>query len=259
MKRYKKRHEKKRTLTSVLAALCFTMALALLLSTVGATLAKYIRKDKGNGAAAAAPFYFTSDKLSEDNPYYQINEPGSGGTVEISFTLSNFVDQLRCSTETIEYTCRAVSGTDISAESIANTESSGTLSGSFQSSPVVLNLQKSDFGSEGVVTVIVQSASPYEKTISAQFGFDAQQYGLQWQVTEKGNAVVLELVGGDGSDVTVAWPDGLVPDLSNDVFQGAAVGSATFTAQPGVCYALTFLKANPADTFTKDSFTVTAS
>lgn len=254
-----KGQRKKRTLTNVLAALCFTMALALLLSAAGATLAKYIRRDKGNGAAAAAPFYFTSDKLGEDNPYYQINEPGSGGTVEISFSLSNFVDQLRCSPETIEYTCRAVSGTDAAAGAIANTESSGTLSGNFQTNPVVLNLQKSDFGSEGVVTVVVQSAKPYEKTISARFGFVAQQYGLQWQVSEQGNAVVLELAGGDGSDVTVAWPDGLVPDLSNDVFQGAVVGSATFTAEPGVCYALTFLKADAADTFTKDSFTVTAS
>lgn len=254
-----RKQKEKRTLTNVLAALCFAMALALLLSSVGATLAKYIQKDQADGAAVAAPFYFTSDKLGEDNPYYQISEPKSGNTAEISFTLSNFIDQLRCSSENIQYTCRAVSGTDSSAAAISGTESSGTLSGEFQSNTVTLDLQKSDFGSEGIVTVIVQSTSPYEKTISAQFGFAVQQYGLQCQVTEQGNAVVLEVAGGDGGNVTVTWPDALSPDLSNDVFQGMTPGSVTFAAQPGVCYALTFLKTNSSDTFTKDSFTVTAS
>lgn len=251
--------KKQKKLTNVLAALCFAMTLALLLSAVGATLAKYIRQDQANGAAVAAPFYFTSDKLGADNPYYQISEPTSGGTAAVSFTLSNFVDQLRCSSETIEYTYWAVSGANASAGAIAGTEDSGTLSGEFQTNTVQLNLQKSDFGSDGVVTVIVQSVSPYEKTLSARFGFAAQQYGLQWQTAEKGNAVVLEVAGGDGSNVTVAWPDGLYPDLSNEVFQGMDPGSVTFAAQPGVCYALTFLKSDPADTFTKDSFTVTAS
>ncbi len=253
---------------NLLAALCFAMALVLLLSSAGVTLARYFRRNGSAGAAIAAPFYLTSDKLEEmdgkgEDPYYQIAEPAAGNQVTIDFSLYNYVDKLRCTKETVMYTCQVVS-VDDSAAVIAEkpleelTGPSENLSSGFKTKPVSFTLSKSDFGTDRMVRVIVKSESPYVKTISARFGFDAQQYHLQWMVEDTGGAVVLELAGGDGGNVTVTWPTTLSPDLSNEVFQGAAPGQVTFAAQSGVRYALTFLKADPGETYLKEDFTVTS-
>lgn len=255
---------KKRRLTGVLAALCFTMALALALSSIGATLAKYIGADKSTGVAVAAPFYFTSDKLREEGAFYQVPDPGEGGTVKLVFTLSNFVDDLRC-TETedksdpskraISYTWKAVSG----STQLAASSQPGELpaDGTPQSNTVEITLDRAAFQS-GSVTVTAEASAPYQKALSASFGFTLGGGELQWRVTEPEELVVLlELEGGSGQAVTVAWPSELSPDKSNDILWSAGQQDVTFTAQPGVRYALVFFKENPAASYSESSFTVT--
>lgn len=248
-----------RKFSNVLAALCFAMSLALLLSAVGTTLAKYIRTDKGNGAAVAAPFYFTSDKLSADSPYYQVSESPEDGSVEITFELSNFIDELRCTDETISYEYWVVRGADDTGEVIATTENTGTLSGKFKSESVSIKMKQEVFGDDGIVTAFVKTTAPYEKIISARFGFAAQYFGMQWRVVEQENAVVVNLAWGEGGTVTVAWPASLVPDRTDAILSTAGDSAVTFDVNPGVSYALTFLKTNSAESFTKDSFKVTVS
>ncbi len=250
----RKQKKKKIQFQRVLAALVFLVALALLLSTVGATLAKYVNQAAKNGAAAAVPFYFVSDRLKEDPPYYQISEPAEGEAVTVTFSLSNFVDELRCTEHPLQYTCWAENA---ASEVISGTERSGSLSGDFQTETITLTLEKSAFGGDGVVTVAAQSTEPYVKTVSARFGFTARQGELQWTVEEQEGAVVLELAGGGGSAVTVAWPASLLPEPMNALLSGAASGEITFTPQPGTRYALTFLKKNPKISYVKEDFTVT--
>lgn len=250
-----------------LSALCIAATLALLISSAGATYAKYIREDRNEGAAVAAPFYFTSDRLTESQPYYRIDEPAGEETVEIAFRLQNYVDDLRCTKSEIKYTYRAVSGSGPSAAGIGGAAGEGALAagGSKTHNEITLNLKKSDF-TDGVVTVIATASTPYEKTISAQFGFTAQQQELQWSVSETGGAVVLKLAGGKDGAVEVVWPEGLYPDMTNPIFEGETSGQTdfaerkiTFAAQSGVSYAITFLKANESAAFSKEDFTVTAS
>lgn len=251
--------QEKKKFSNVLAVLCFAMALALLLSAVGTTLAKYIRTDRGDGAAVAAPFYFTSDKLSEDSPYYQVSESDGDGGVEITFELANFIDELRCTDETISYKYWVVRGADENGEVIATSEMSGSLSGKFKSEPISIKMKQDAFGDDGVVTVVAEATAPYEKKISARFGFAAQYFGMQWNVAEYGNAVVVTLVWGEGGSVTVAWPNSLVADRTNELLATAGDSAVTFTAEPGESYSLTFLKVNPSQSYSRDSFTVTVS
>ncbi len=248
--------KRRKKFTGILAALCFAMALVVLLSSAGATLAKYIRQDESAGLAVASPFYFTSDKLGENGPYCQISQPGDGSAAEISFTLSNFVDRLRCTSGEIRYSCWAVSGTDTSAQAIANTLQTGKISGEFQTAPIAYSLQASDF-SGGVVTVIAQAESPYQKTLTAQFGFADRTDGLQWEVEEQGGTVVMELAGGNGGNVTVTWPEGLCLDPSDSRFAPGASRTVTFSMSQDDRYGLVFLKTDPGGVFTKDQFTVT--
>lgn len=253
------KENKNKKLTTVLAALCFTMALALLLSAVGGTLAKYITSDKGNSAAVAAPFYFTSDKLSEDIPYYQVSEASGGERAKITFSISNFIDDLRCTSEAIDYKYWVVPGSDINGEPIATSEVSGTLSGEFTTEDVTIIVNDELFSEDGVATVVLETDKPYTKVIAARFGYAEQHYNMRWSVEEEGSAVVLNISGGSGGTVTVAWPSGLTPDRTGSILSGAESGSVSFTAQPGVSYALTFFKANSADSYSAAGFSVTVS
>lgn len=249
----------------MLAALLFVTALALLLSTAGVTLAKYISSRQNTGAAVAKPFYFSSDKLAEDLPHYRIDPPGSGTTVTLTFTLSNYVDDLRRTEETIAYTYKAVSGTDVSAAAIqdasGNTaQGQGELKASDVSpKTITLEVPLSAFNGDGVVTVAATATSPYEKTIGAQFGFTALENVVQYTAQTTGNAVVLELSGGSGENVSVTWPQGLVPDTTNPIFLGYSGHTVTFVPESGKRYALTFLKENPGTDFQKEDFSVVQS
>ncbi len=248
----RERRERRRHRNSVLATLCFLTALAFLLSGGAVTLAKYVMEHRSVGTAVAAPFYFTSDTLGEGEPYCPVQEP-EGDVVTLTFTLSNYIDSLRYSPEKISYTCTAsaADGTAISLEKEGATPT-GELSGKNAEKTVTLILSKSDF-TGGPVTVTAQAA-PYGKTLSARFGFSDHPDGLQWAVTEENGALVLEISGGDGSAVTVAWPDTVTPDPSSDLLTVSGT-SGTFTAASGVRYALVFLKTDPgAGT---EGFTVT--
>lgn len=246
-----------------LAILCFTVALALLLTSLGATLAKYFRQESSAGVAVAARFFFTSDKLDgEDGAYYQIAEPAGDADAVIEFNLYNYVDALRCTKEAVQYTYWAVAGSDGDGEVIEGTQraSTGVFTAGVQSTEAVsLSVPQSAFGDDRVVTVFAQSSAPYAKTLRAQFGFDQREYTLQWSVEEDDAAVVLRFAGGDGGEVTVTWPTELYPDKSNPVLQGgdASDGAVTFQAEEGVRYAMTFLKPVPGQSYPKSLFSVT--
>ncbi len=252
MKRHAGRQKQKNKLP-ILAALCFLTALALLLSNGAVTLAKYVLENQSAGTAVAAPFYFASDKLDGSNPYYTVSEPAEGADVEIAFTLCNFIDDLRWAKEDISYSCtvETASGSVIERD---GAKASGTLSGKNSTANISLALQKSDF-TDGPVTVTAKAA-PYEKTISARFGFSQFSDGLQWSLEEQDGAAVLLVTGGDGTGVTVTWPDAVTPD-PRGILRESSAGSGSFTAEPGVCYALVFLKTDPAAACRKDMFTVT--
>lgn len=262
---------KQKKLTRALSALLFGAALISLLTVAGNTLAKYIASTRTDNVAVAAPFYFESDTLGEPDaegnyPYIQISDPGSGGSASIQFSLTNYVDRLRRTDGTINYTL-AVKAGSLTAEEFSSGEDvswsgalkDGTLdAGADRVNNVSMSVEQDKFGSAQVITVTATSSAPYGETIGARFGFVPQEYSLQWTVTDSGNAVVVEVAGGSGGTVEVTWDPELSPDLSNKAFQGAVSGKASFTAVSGVRYALTFLKSDPTKTYGKDSFTVTA-
>ncbi len=243
---------KNRKKSSLLAALCFFTALALLLSGGAVTLARYIQETQRDGLAVAKPFYFSSDKLEEEPQYYQLDSTG-GTSVEIRFQLRNYVDKLRCTDVNFscEYKVTAEDGTVLD---------SGTRSftgGAQKDEQISLTADSAYFAGDKRVTVTASTQSPYQKTISAQFGFAKGQEQLQWSVSQQGGAMVLEIGGGAGNSVTVSWPDTLVPDRSNSVLAGADATSVTFQIESGVRYALAFLKTDPTISYTEKDFTIT--
>ena len=250
---------KKGLINRALAALCFTMALVLLLSGLGATLARYVQQDKNRGVANAAPFYFVSDKLKEGSPdRYPFDESEEEGVVTLSFTLSNFKENP--GDTDLGYTKAKISYeywlTNASGDTLEGQGGFGILEGENQTETITLTMEEGYLGAGDMVTVFVRSTAPYEKTLSAEFGGITRQNELQWNVEEQEGAVVLEVYGGSGSPVTVTSPASLLPDPYNELLQGVSGNSVTFTPQPGNRYALTFLKEG-AGTYSKEDFTVT--
>lgn len=252
---------KKGLINRILAALCFTMALVLLLSGLGATLAKYIRQDSKPGTAAAMLFYFESEEL--DGEYHTAAVNTGTGEAQITVSLSNYLSEneedTRCTQRDTQYNCWAYWADDSYRTPIEGTEQSGTLSGGTKTKDdLTIRLKESDFGEsrDRVVTVVAQSTSPYAKTLMAEFGLSEKANELQWNVEEQENAVVLEIAGGSGGPVTVTWPDSLLADPYNELLQGVSGNSVTFAPQPGTRYALTFLKES-AGTYNEEDFTVT--
>lgn len=246
----------------MLATLCILTALAFVLSTGAVSLARYAMERQKEDVAVAAPFYFVSDKLSTDDPlpYTQLATP-DGDTVEITFTLSNHVDDLRRSQKDISYICDAY----VDGSPVSNAPAQGTLGGKQKTDQkITLNVNKNRF-SNGSVTVVAKASSPYEKEISGVFGFaEESAEGLQTALREENGAVVLEVIGDieDTQAVEVHWPEGLTPDpgcvyLDED---HAVVVEEEKLAQVlgpirGRC-ALTFLKTDPDLVCQKSDFTV---
>ena len=255
-----KNNRKKKSKISLLAAFLLITLLALLLSTAGVTLAKYVTERQSAGTAAAKPFYFSSDLLAEESanvtvPYYQLEDTQSE-TVTISFTLSNYIDALRRTDRDISYTYEV---TDSASLPIGET-GTGTVSGSAASTETVnIELSSAHLANDGVVTVRVRSTAPYSTTLSARFGFvEDDSAGLHYTVTEEGSAVILTVRGGSGQTLTISWPETLTPDMTNELFENSAGSAVSFTAQANTSYALVFLKSDASLGYSLADFSVTA-
>lgn len=235
---------------SPLAALGILAALALLISAGSITLAKYISVWNKTDAAIAKPFYFCSDKLGLENPYYQLTSTGED-TVQVSFTLQNYVDDLRCTPVDFacDYAVRDSDGVLLTAEN-AQGQVSFTAN-SAHSETVTLSVDASllSGGKSITATATTTEESPYQKTISARFGFSMGAGQITGELTQEDNAVVLSIEGGAGESVTVNWPNSLAPDRTGSVLSAASGESVTFSAESGISYALAFLKTDPGKTY----------
>lgn len=256
-RRQRRRKTEKRS-TDLLAALCFTMALTLLLTSTGSTLAKYIREDRSAVAAVAAPFYFTSPQLTNDQepPYYLVSEP-DGDRVSLTVDLANYIDDLRRTPDAISCRCWVE---NTAGEEVASAEDL-TLSGNKATLSVPLSVPKSAFGSgeDRRVTVFAQATAPYGKTLKAQYGFDRQTYPLRFTVTEEGGAAVLRVSGGSAGTVTVDYSrnQALSADLSGGFLTKTGAYTVQYTAAAGKEYAITFFKTGNSVAVSAADFDVT--
>lgn len=276
MRELKRKHGKtEQKKGSLLAALCIITALAVVLSTGAVSLARYAMQRRIEDVAAAEPFYFVSDCLSADKvpPSTQLEMPASGDTAQISFTVSNHIDNLRRSKKPIVYTCTAsVDGEEIpctvTADGKAVSEDTHeiTLPVSEKGTNQTVTLEVEKKYLNGTVTVVAEAKSPYEKAISGTFDFADGITGVQYAVHEENGAVVLELMGPLTGytywAIDVTWPEGLIPDPScTYLFGNVKRDDSTRTVTvycglpPAERIALTFLKTEPGE-YGKEKFKV---
>lgn len=257
MKFFSKSKTKKKKIET-LAVLVALTALALLLSAVGVTFAKY-RMDLNNSTAVyAKPFYFTSNTLK--NSYTKLQRE-SDGSVTIKIDFRNYIDHLRINDENVDYSFKL--------EIIENSsviETLATEEGTFPANTETEFSKEYSVGSQyltdGVLikatanTVGNDNASRYSKSLTQEYGFSENISMTDYEVIDNGDTVVMYVGGVDSGDsITIRWPDGFVPNAVGLDISVSSDNSMEITAEAGSVYRIEFYKRDTGSSVDLRDFT----
>lgn len=225
------------------------VSIALLLSVGGVVLAKYLTLLDADSPISSADFYFESDLLSAtSSPHYTL----MAGVDEIRFNLKNHPDTLRHSDCDITYKVTlSKDGAEVDSKTgyLTITDSEKFIT----SEVVFLDLDA------GIYTVTAEATAPYTATLSARFELVATVDDLVWSVSDVSGSpfasLTIETVDYEG-DVSIKWPSGTQPDVSDPLMIGAVGNTHAVHFEKNSEYVITFFKTNPTSIFTKSDFEV---
>lgn len=236
-------------------------AAAVLLSIVigGMSLARFVLDQHENSSAQAQNFYFSSNQMSEPEPGETVGEQYSlvwwtpGEPLSITINLHNFRDALNVSPEEVTYSLTATDNSAVKLSKMALTPQTGTASESTGGS-VSLAGQKLGTGSTpekplqatqsytltlaapsaNVATYRVQvqavSSLPYVKTLNAEYTIVVANGSTAVSVTDQKGYLAAKMWlsvkpdvkgAGETTRITLTYPDGVVPDMTNPWLQAA--------------------------------------
>ena len=198
---------------------------------IGGVFAKYVYDNAGSNLLSAKEFYFTSNLLKEEGSKYVLNSTAT----EISFTLGNSADKLRCSQDDIIYDISVTnkSGGTVPEIIDGNTEHK-LLGGSVSQVTITLtNLEKGE-------TYIVTSTGKagYKQTLMAEFTVSENEENVYKHLEiSTDNAYLLFTIWTENvvGELQVVTPAGLIPDNTNPIlrevynYSGAEYGEIIFT------------------------------
>lgn len=223
--------------------------LLLLTGCVEGVSAKYIQQREQNVVARAKDFYFSSDLLTVDNATYEINS----GSSEITFSLSNHIDELRYSELTVQY------------DVYVNDEllGSGVLDAANTDDEFTLQVEDGQ-----TYEVRAVGRAGYEKEILAIFKVLQNSANFYKHLDTSNTYYVLLTVWTEdiAGDVTVIFPADLIPDNTDPKLAGVvnyADGQyESGTTPPAVLEAYSsqvyrFFKNDLSKSYNIEEFTVT--
>ena len=241
---------RKKDKNKIKTGLNLNLILLILIPTllIGLTVAKYIKEEQLEVAYQAKNFYFQSDLLTEsvEVPEYTYSE----GIDTISFYLKNNDDSLRYSEVDISYTATITKDGEIC----------DTKEGTILKDAV--NLERVEFTNleAGEYIVTAKATSPYEKTLSGKFTISPKNENIEYEVIDTANNPVIKLTittKDYAGDIVIAYPEGVVPDNTNEKLTEVTTSNVTTTFEENSSYTFTFLKTNPVNVYAKTDFTVT--
>lgn len=159
------------------------------------TLAKYVLEEFHSYYINSKYFYFTSNRLKENNPLYQVNNWSGVGSFTISFDLLSEKNSLVYNDYdvpyTVSYTCPAnvICSLDKESGTIYNTSET-------HSDTVVLSVNpQRTFTENESITIHLEaySTAPYNKTISADFQYIVGKSGVTYEIEDEANRAYLIL------------------------------------------------------------------
>lgn len=200
----------------------------VLVSYAGFTLARYVIEELHGYYLNSKHFYFTSNRLKENNPLYQVNNWSGVGSFNISFDLLSEKNSLVYANYDIPYTVTYTCPNDVICSVDKPT---GTIyrTSSTHSDTITLSVNPQRAYSENehlTVHIVASSTSPYVKTITADFEYVVGKQGVTYEIEDVANRtyMILKITNAiNFCTVTQAFGNYAVGDsISNDVYRRLA-------------------------------------
>lgn len=233
------------------AAYIWLLIALLIGASVWGVSARYIRQREQDLLAQAKMFYFSSNLLTEEpDKVYTLN----ADTTAVTITLKNHMDRLRVSEDDIQY--------DIYVDHVKKGQRELLTGGEASEKTFTLEVE----AGETYVVKAVGNAG-YTKTLEARFEVLSTPKNIYKHVDATDDHVVLLTVWTEdiSGDVTVRFPDGLIPDTTGGSwaeitnYSGGSYGSGTTNPvklQEYESITYRFFKETPRTDYTVGQFTV---
>ncbi len=146
---------------------------------------RYLTSNVSNFFVRSKEFYFFSDKLSEDNSNYQVDNWSGVDDYTITINMNSRLNNIESATYDIGYdilyTC-----SDNAICQLSKTQGiiKADTNSDFFNLTITPNTQLKD-GDKVVVDVVVNSTAPYKKTLKGRFTFVVGKEELTYQITDK--------------------------------------------------------------------------
>lgn len=148
------------------------------------TYGRYIYRGLRNYYLSTKNFYFNSDKLSEDESYYQLDNWSGVEPVTITINMNSKKNNIVASSDNISYTISYECSTNVSCTASKDTglimNGSNTDYFTITMTPTV---QLGD-GDSIWLEVETSATSPYTKTLSGKFTINVGEIGLSYEIVD---------------------------------------------------------------------------
>lgn len=214
----------------------------VLIAALAVVFAKYVFQKSDTKETGSSEMYLTSDLLSESGNSYTL----APGTDAIQIELRNYADSLRWSEEDIQYSYTV-------AQKGSDAKRTGTGVISRKSEEGTNKTLTIDSLQAGTYDVTVTSTAPFRKVLKGSFTIPQESAGIHYSVSDsEGSPYALLTVSTDqySGNVTVSWPQGMIPDSTQDAFAGIvtrsgssyAAGTVTVSVKAYSSYTYRFFK-----------------
>lgn len=246
----------------MLALVCVLTVLALLLSNIGTTLARYVIGMGNDGIAVAKPFYFSSNTLK--NGYTRVTRDAANN-VDVEIDFRNYIDNLRINDGQIDYSFSIELITGSQRESFFSDSGSfsGGSAGEFKNT-YTIPAEKITNSTTILVSVTgIQAAdnnvpNGYTKTLTERFGFSESVSMVDYEINQYDGMVEI-LVGGAASndEIILTWAEGFTPGPLTEIqIVSTGTNTLTFEATQGVVHKIFFYQNNPGAVYNLGDFSV---
>ena len=146
---------------------------------------RYLTSNVSNFFVRSKEFYFFSDKLSEDNSIYQVDNWSGVDDYTITINMNSRLNNIESATYDIgydiSYTC-----SDNAICQLSKTQGiiKADTNSDFFNLTITPNTQLKD-GDKVIVDVVINSTAPYKKTLKGRFTFVVGKEKLTYQITDK--------------------------------------------------------------------------
>ena len=217
-------------------------------------LARYHHSSTRIWEIASVPFYFTSDRLTEEGKEYQL----SPETEALSIELRNDQDGNRWSDTPIHYIYQVKKDGEEQEEKGGE----GILypqQGAGSSERIVIQDM-----TPGVYDIEVQSQSPFEKTLKGTFIIPEKENDIFCVKEDRQGSFCVQLtvsVKDYEGNIKIFWPEGLIPDSTQAVFEDVKTrtedlyeaGELTLWMEPYTSRTYRFFKTDTETDYTWDT------